>query len=122
MLLLHAGSEYLKAKVAPSCLKGEKVICLAISEPYAGSDVANIRCTAELDPTGQFFVVNGEKKWITNGTFADYFTVAVRGACQPRWVGGETLRLRAEVDTRTSACEADGPTYLTTLEMVELYS
>lgn len=54
------------------------MICLCISEPYAGSDVANIRCTAELDPTGQFFVVNGEKKWITNGTFADFFTVAVR--------------------------------------------
>jgi alkylation response protein AidB-like acyl-CoA dehydrogenase len=47
--------------------QGEKVICLCISEPYAGSDVANIRCTAELDSTGQFYVVNGEKKWITNG-------------------------------------------------------
>ena len=58
--------------------QGKKVICLCISEPYAGSDVASLRCTAERDPTGKFFVVNGEKKWITNGMFADYFTVAVR--------------------------------------------
>ena len=60
------------------CLRGEKIICLAITEPYAGSDVANIRCEAKLDPSGRFFTVTGEKKWITNGIWADYFTCAVR--------------------------------------------
>ena len=76
--VLHFGSDYLKEKVARPCLTGEKFICLAISEPYAGSDVANIRTTAVKDASGDFYVVNGEKKWITNGVFADYFTVAVR--------------------------------------------
>jgi alkylation response protein AidB-like acyl-CoA dehydrogenase len=76
--ILHFGSDYLKQKVARKCLEGEEFICLAITEPYAGSDVANIRTTAVKDPSGDFYVVNGEKKWITNGIFADYFTVAVR--------------------------------------------
>ena len=51
-------------------------------EPFAGSDVASLRATAELrrDPaTGEdFYVVNGVKKWITEGCYADYFVTAVR--------------------------------------------
>jgi len=76
--VLNFGSPYLKAKVAGPCLQGQKVICLNITEPGAGSDVANIKTTAEKDPSGDFYLVNGEKKWITNGVFADFFTVAVR--------------------------------------------
>lgn len=76
--VMHFGSDFLKKKVVPGCLSGEKFICLAITEPYAGSDVAAIRTTAVKDPTGKFYIVNGEKKWITNGVFADFFTVAVR--------------------------------------------
>ena len=60
----------------PPCVKGEKVCCLAITEPTAGSDVANLKCTAKLE--GDYYILNGEKKWITNGIFADYFTVACR--------------------------------------------
>lgn len=58
--------------------RGEKVICLAITEPYAGSDVAGLRCEAKLSEDGKYYIVNGEKKWITNGVFADFFTTAVR--------------------------------------------
>merc|ERR1711871_861062 len=72
------GSQYLKDKVAADCLQGKKMICLCITEPYGGSDVANIQTTAEKTPDGKYYVVNGEKKWITNGIWADYFTVAVR--------------------------------------------
>ena len=42
----------------------------------AGSDVANIRTTAQRD--GDHYIVNGAKKWITNGIWADYCTAAVR--------------------------------------------
>jgi len=76
--ILHYGSQQLRDKVAPGCLKGEKIICLAITEPYAGSDVASIRCEAKKTADGQHYIVNGEKKWITNGVWADFFTVAVR--------------------------------------------
>jgi len=51
---------------------------LCITEPGAGSDVAGITCEAKKTPDGKFYIVNGEKKWITNGIFSDYFTVAVR--------------------------------------------
>eukprot|EP00193_Tetraselmis_chui_P005801 CAMPEP_0177768086 /NCGR_PEP_ID=MMETSP0491_2-20121128/9519_1 /TAXON_ID=63592 /ORGANISM="Tetraselmis chuii, Strain PLY429" /LENGTH=673 /DNA_ID=CAMNT_0019284841 /DNA_START=39 /DNA_END=2060 /DNA_ORIENTATION=+ len=76
--IVNFASKAMRDRVVPECLSGNKVICLAISEPYAGSDVANLKCTAEKTPDGRHFIVNGEKKWITNGVFADYFTVAVR--------------------------------------------
>jgi len=74
--ILHFGSDELKRRIAPPCLRGDKFICLAITEPWAGSDVANIQTTAERK--GDHFIVNGAKKWITNGIWSDYFTVAVR--------------------------------------------
>lgn len=52
------------------------MICLAITEPSGGSDVANLQCEAK--DKGDHYLLNGEKKWITNGSFADYFTVACR--------------------------------------------
>jgi len=76
--VLNFGSPYLKAKAAGPCLQGEKIVCLCITEPGAGSDVANIQTTAVKDASGDFYTVNGEKKWITNGIFADFFTVAAR--------------------------------------------
>jgi acyl-CoA dehydrogenase len=48
---------YLKDKVARDVITGKKLICLAVTEPYAGSDVANIRTTAVRD--GDYFIVNG---------------------------------------------------------------
>ena len=58
-------------------LNGEKRICLAISDENAGSDVANLSCVAKLSECGKFYIVNGTKKWITNGMFCDYFVTAV---------------------------------------------
>lgn len=74
--VLNFGSEEMRNRVAPACLMGQKIICLCITEPSAGSDVASIKTTAKRE--GDYYVVNGNKKWITNGVFADYFTVAVR--------------------------------------------
>lgn len=53
-------------KIVPEVLNGEKRICLAITEPFVGSDVAGIRTTAKLSDDGKHFIVNGTKKWITN--------------------------------------------------------
>ncbi|KAF9927815.1 hypothetical protein FBU30_002860 [Linnemannia zychae] len=74
--IIKYGSEELKRRIVPEVLAGRKTICLAITEPQAGSDVANL--TTVANEFGDSFIVNGEKKWITNGTFADYFTTAVR--------------------------------------------
>ena len=48
---------YLKDKVVRDCLEGKKLISLAVTEPYAGSDVASLRTTAVKD--GDFYIVNG---------------------------------------------------------------
>lgn len=76
--IMHFASPEVQARVIPPCLSGDKRICLAISEPFAGSDVASIKCTAEKIPDGRFYKVNGVKKWITGGQSAEFFTVAVR--------------------------------------------
>jgi alkylation response protein AidB-like acyl-CoA dehydrogenase len=76
--VLNFGKPELKKKVIPEVFSGKKRICLAITEPYAGSDVASIRTTAKKSADGKHYIVNGVKKWITGGCWADYFSVAVR--------------------------------------------
>lgn len=116
--VLHFGSQYLKDKVAKDCLTGEKIICLAITEPYAGSDVAQLRCEARKTPDGSHYIVNGEKKWITNGVFADYFTVAVRtGGDGAKGISMLLIeKERAGVKVRQMDCSGlwpSGTTYVT---------
>jgi len=112
------GSPFLKQKVINDCLSGEKCICLAITEPYAGSDVANLRCEARESEDGEAYIVNGEKKWITNGVWADYFTVAVRTG--DAGMGGISLllieRSMPGVTTRQMKCSgvwSSGTSYIT---------
>jgi alkylation response protein AidB-like acyl-CoA dehydrogenase len=68
------GTKEQKARYLPSGARGEKVFCLALTEPEAGSDLASIQTTARRD--GEHYVLNGRKIFITNGTFADYAFVA----------------------------------------------
>lgn len=76
--IITYGSEELKARVVPELIRGDHRICIAITEPDAGSDVANIATTAEKSKCGKFYIVNGSKKWITNGVWSKYATAAVR--------------------------------------------
>ena len=61
--ILKFGSRPLQERYLPELLLGKKRICIAITEPEAGSDVANIQTTAEKTPDGKHYVVNGTKKW-----------------------------------------------------------
>eukprot|EP00467_Chlorarachnion_reptans_P022930 CAMPEP_0114527256 /NCGR_PEP_ID=MMETSP0109-20121206/23509_1 /TAXON_ID=29199 /ORGANISM="Chlorarachnion reptans, Strain CCCM449" /LENGTH=567 /DNA_ID=CAMNT_0001709189 /DNA_START=1 /DNA_END=1704 /DNA_ORIENTATION=+ len=115
--ILHFGSEEMKKRVIPGCLNGEKVICLAITEPWAGSDVAGLSTTAEKSKCGKYYIVNGSKKWITNGIWADYFTVAVRtGGPGPKGISMLLIEKDMEgVSTRHMKCMgvwASGTTYI----------
>ena len=65
-----------KREVVPAVLSGHKRISLAITEPGAGSDVANLATTAKRD--GDSYIVNGSKTYITGGMTADWYTTAVR--------------------------------------------
>ncbi|KAJ7274446.1 peroxisomal acyl-CoA-dehydrogenase [Mycena haematopus] len=76
--VLNFGSDELKARVVPEIFQGKKFICLAISEAHAGSDVMGLQTTAVKSEDGKEWIINGTKKWITNGTFADYFTVGCK--------------------------------------------
>ncbi|KAH6908981.1 acyl-CoA dehydrogenase [Coprinopsis sp. MPI-PUGE-AT-0042] len=93
--VLNFGSEELKARVVPEVLAGKKFICLAISEAQAGSDVMGLQTTATKTPDGKHWIINGSKKWITNGTFADYFTVG----CKTEDEGVETKQIKTSYST-----------------------
>jgi alkylation response protein AidB-like acyl-CoA dehydrogenase len=51
----------------------EQIISLAISEAFAGSDVAGLRTTATKSEDGKTWTINGTKKWISGGMHSDYF-------------------------------------------------
>jgi hypothetical protein len=115
--LLKAGRPELVDRILPGILSGEKRICLAITEPDAGSDVANLTCEAKLSDDGTHFVVNGEKKWISNGIWSDYFTTAVRTG-GPGMDGVSLLLIERGpgVSTRRMDCQgvwSSGTTYIT---------
>jgi acyl-CoA dehydrogenase family protein 9 len=73
-LLLH-GTEEQKRKWLPKLASGEMIAAFALTEPEAGSDAASIRTTAVYDAATDTFVLNGTKHWISNGGFAEFFTV-----------------------------------------------
>jgi alkylation response protein AidB-like acyl-CoA dehydrogenase len=74
--IIDYGTQYVKDLVINGLIKGDINVSLAISEPLAGSDVSNIATTAVRD--GEYFVINGSKKWITGGHIAHYFTMLCR--------------------------------------------
>jgi alkylation response protein AidB-like acyl-CoA dehydrogenase len=72
------GTQEQRQRWLPRVARGEIRFCLGITEPEAGSDVARICTTAIRNSRGDKFIVNGRKKWISNGIWADYCTAAVR--------------------------------------------
>ncbi|KAI6082572.1 acyl-CoA dehydrogenase NM domain-like protein [Hypoxylon rubiginosum] len=67
-----------KKALMDEVFSGKKFMCLAITEAFAGSDVAGLRTTATKTADGKHYIVNGTKKWITNGVFCDYFITGVK--------------------------------------------
>ena len=74
--VVEFASEAIKNEVIPAVIKGEKRISLGVTEPNAGSDVANIATTAKRK--GDYYIVNGSKTYITGGMNADWITTAVQ--------------------------------------------
>jgi butyryl-CoA dehydrogenase len=71
--ILVGGTEEQKKKYLPRIAKGESLIAFCLSEKYAGSDAGSLRTRAVKD--GDSYVINGDKKWTTNGGAADLYTV-----------------------------------------------
>ncbi len=70
------GSTDQKQRYLPPVMRGEKIAAFALSEPQAGSDVGAMASTAA--PSGQGYVLNGTKTWISNGGLADHYVVFAR--------------------------------------------
>jgi alkylation response protein AidB-like acyl-CoA dehydrogenase len=73
--LVYFGTEEQKKKYLPRMAAGELLACYALSEPQAGSDALNSRTRATLSPDGKSWILNGQKMWITSGSYSDLFTV-----------------------------------------------
>lgn len=73
--ILYFGTEEQKKKYLPKMVSGELLAAYCLSEPQAGSDAQNSLTRAELSPDGKHWILNGQKMWITNGGFADVYTV-----------------------------------------------
>ena len=73
--ILYYGNEEQKKKYIPKLASGEWKACYCLTEPSAGSDANSGKTTATLTADGKHYMLNGQKMWITNGGFADIFTV-----------------------------------------------
>ncbi len=73
--LVYFGNEEQKARYLPRVASGEWVAAYALTEPGSGSDALAARARAVLSPDGTHYILNGQKMWITNGGFADLFTI-----------------------------------------------
>src|SRR5947208_10660622 len=80
--IVYFGTPAQKQKYLPKLASGDWVGAYALSESSSGSDALNCRTRADLSPDGKNYVLNGEKMWITNASFADLYVVFAK-------IGGE---------------------------------
>ncbi|MEI6584970.1 MAG: acyl-CoA dehydrogenase family protein [Sediminibacterium sp.] len=73
--ILYFGTDAQKEKYIPKLASGEWKGAYGLTEPNSGSDALGAKSTAKLSDDGKYYVLNGQKCWITNGGFADVYTV-----------------------------------------------
>ena len=73
--ILYFGTDAQKLKYIPKLISGEWTGAYGLTEPGSGSDALGAKTTAHLSADGKYYLLNGQKCWITNGGFADVYTV-----------------------------------------------
>jgi alkylation response protein AidB-like acyl-CoA dehydrogenase len=73
--ILYFGTEAQRQKYVPKLASGEFKGAYGLTEPNSGSDALGAKTTAKLSADGKYYLLNGQKCWITNGGFADVYTV-----------------------------------------------
>lgn len=73
--ILYFGTDAQKEKYIPKLASGEWKGAYGLTEPNSGSDALGAKSTAKLSDDGTYYILNGQKCWITNGGFADVYTV-----------------------------------------------
>jgi len=71
--IIFFGNKDQKKRYLPKIASGEKIMAYALTEPEAGSDALNAKTTAVLSPDGKYYLLNGQKQFISNAGFADVF-------------------------------------------------
>src|SRR5688572_6146253 len=95
--ILYFGSEELKQKWIPKIVSGELITAYCLTESGSGSDALGAKTVARLTADGQHYILNGEKMFISNGSFADVFIVFAK-------VDGEKEKFSAFVVERSENC------------------
>ena len=73
--ILYFGTPEQKQKYIPKLISGEWSGAYGLTEPNSGSDALGAKTSAKLSEDGKYYILNGQKCWITNGGFADVYTV-----------------------------------------------
>jgi len=73
--ILYFGTPEQKQKYIPKLISGEWAGAYGLTEPNSGSDALSAKTSARLSEDGKYYLLNGQKCWITNGGFADVYTV-----------------------------------------------
>ena len=73
--ILYFGTPAQKEKFIPKLISGEWAGAYGLTEPNSGSDALGAKSTAKLSDDGKYYILNGQKCWITNGGFAQVYTV-----------------------------------------------
>ena len=73
--ILYFGTPEQKQKYIPKLITGEWIGAYGLTEPNSGSDALGAKTSAKLSADGKYYLLNGQKCWITNGGFADVYTV-----------------------------------------------
>lgn len=76
--LMAYGTEEQKQRYLPACVSGEIITAIAMTEPGTGSDLQAIKTKAVLDESGEYYILNGSKTFITNGQMADLVLVVAK--------------------------------------------
>src|SRR2546423_4131037 len=95
--MLYFGSEELKQKWIPKIVSGELVTAYCLTESGSGSDAQAAKTTAKLTDDRENYILNGEKMFISNGSFADVFIVFAK-------VDGEKNKFSAFLVERSDNC------------------
>lgn len=82
----RCGGEEQKKRILPDCVLMKKSLCFGLTEPNNGSDATGLTTTAKKVEGG--FLINGEKRWIGNATFADYIIVWARNVDEGNKIQG----------------------------------
>ncbi|XP_056298735.1 very long-chain specific acyl-CoA dehydrogenase, mitochondrial [Pseudoliparis swirei] len=107
--ILLFGTQAQKEKYLPKLATAEHMAAFCLTEPSSGSDAASIRSTAIQSPCGEYFTLNGNKIWISNGGLSEIFTVFAKTPMKDPKTGEMKDKISAFIVERSFGGVTHGP-------------